>query len=986
MSSRSGSAVSSSVPASDNNTSDRSKLDKTDDLIEERDRKLTELYCVSRLNQLLELTDESRLRKEIDGFLKKNDIRRGTRFDDALLPKFLQLAVTSKTKKKSKEASLINISNQTPTDSKIGTELQDSAEKIAANPENHYVPNRNNSIRENIMDSLTPVDKTGDRWNKRPIESPIGSEEQRPEKRQKTHSQSLESSNGSEMASLPISPRPPVPSALSHYAYYENIEYPPADPTTIEPTEKFKDPLIKTIMGKKVETSDHFNEHNIDASETVFLLMNDYMPSKIPQALPLAELKYMSQTLPLINLIPRAHKTLTTDIINNALNEARITVVGSRIEELRRLGLWSLRQPKRFIDPWKQDISHQNILLKEAKWMQADFKEGQKYKMAMCATMAQAVNDYWNYGEICCVGRKIITKDEGITPSSDECIVESSNKLSEISTKDAQISTPGNDGANTSTDANDTGCNDHAAAADDDNDDDKDDNKIRSSNDLDLRHSGPIQVGHNDRVVPSIDTELLLRKPSSFNEAVATPHEAAALSLSIGTEEPRNALASQFKLTIFVNEFNAFEKTLVQDLPVYSGINDEVPNKNEPLPFIPISKSVVTLDDNGFYKLLERQLIDDEPSISQLSKRRGMFYGNRRNHYLRPPAVPSLRYLQNRTPTIWLSEDDQELVKNINTYGYNWELISAHMTHHLTCSYLSNIERRTPWQCFERFVQLNERFNFSDLKGPRAHGAQQWLIEAHKFQQRQNRRISPLGVNMESIQRGHRRLRWASMFEAIRKCMKKRENTPRPNPTQPRKPLDCKNMKVPTPAEMSLLKAQRDEALRRDIQLRRTVKNRLQQRQQQQSLQARNSSRAQSPVPSNGNASANLPRSGQASTPRQNQKQYTEQDIIESYSRKLLEQKPELTPDTALKAAKNYYRTLKEQQQQLKQQQIQQQRMQSQEESNQVQPQPQSQSQTVPQTQNASPSQATPSGLLNINSATKIKSPTPQEILQRFQK
>lgn len=105
------------------------------------------------------MTDEARLRKEIDGFLKKNDIRRGTRFDDALLPKFLQLAMTSRTKKKSKEASLINISNQTPTDSKIGTESQDGAEKIAVNPENHYVPNHNNSIRENIMDSLHPLIK-----------------------------------------------------------------------------------------------------------------------------------------------------------------------------------------------------------------------------------------------------------------------------------------------------------------------------------------------------------------------------------------------------------------------------------------------------------------------------------------------------------------------------------------------------------------------------------------------------------------------------------------------------------------------------------------------------------------------------------------------------------------------------------------------------------------------------------------------------------
>ncbi|CAI4058985.1 hypothetical protein SKDZ_04G5580 [Saccharomyces kudriavzevii ZP591] len=978
MSSRSSPAVSNSTAVSDYQTGNRNKLVKTDDLVEERDRKLIELYCVSRLNQLLELTDENKLQREIDDFLKKNDIRRGTRFDDSLLPKFLKMAMTSKTAKKSKEVSLVSISNQTPTDYKVGNELLDGAEKISIKAENHFIPSRNNSIRENMMNSLRPVEKARDTWNKRPFEPTVENEEQRFEKRQKTQSQSLESSSNSEMASLPISPRPPVPSALAHYAYYENVEYPQADPTKVAPAEIFKDSLIKNIVGKEVETSDHYNENNIDASETVFLLMNDYIPSKIPQALPLAELKYMSQTLPLINLIPRAHKALTTNIINNALNEARITVVGSRIEELRRLGLWSLRQPKRFIDPWKQHSTHQRILLEEAKWMRADFKEGQKYKIAVCATIAQAVKCYWSYGETCCVKRKRIPNDEEEPISSrGGRIIEESSKLLEISTNDMQFNTSGK--SNIKFSPNALNLNKCALTADND--------EARSGDQFDSEDGVLAQEGTNDEVTSSINTELLLRRSFSSSEFFSTQHEAAALSASSGTEQLEKELVSPSKLTIFVNEFSAFEKTLVQDIPMFSGINDDQPKESDPLPFIPISKSVVSLDDNGFYKLLERQLIDEEPSISQLSKRRGMFYGNRRSHYLRPPAVPSLRYLQNRTPTIWLSDDDQELVKNINTYGYNWELISAHMTHHLTCSYLSNIERRTPWQCFERFVQLNERFNFSDLKGPRAHSAQQWLIEAHKFQQRQNRRISPLGVNMESIQRGHRRLRWASMFEAIRKCMKKRENTPRPNPTQTRKPLDCKNMKVPTPAEMSLLKAQRDEALRRDIQLRRTVKNRLQQRQQQQSQQA-HSSRAQSPVPSNSKPSSNLTRSGQASTPRQSQKQYTEQDIIESYSRKLLEEKPELTPETALKAAKNYYRTLKEQQQQLKQQQIQQQRIQSQEQSNHVQQQQQSQSQTGPQSQlqNTSSSQTSLSSIPNINSVPRIKSPTPQEILQRFQK
>lgn len=981
MSSRPSSAVPNSASLSEDQSSDRSKFPKADDLIDERDRKLTELYCVSRLNQLLELTDENKLRKEIDAFLKKNDIRRGIRFDEASLPKLLHTAATPITKKKLKDVNLINVPNQRLSDSKMSRELPENSENVSVKSESHFVPSHDNSIRENMMDSLRPAEKTGGMWNKRPLESTMGGEEERHEKRQKMQSQSLESSNNSEMASLPISPRPPVPNALAHYTYYENIEYPPADPTEVQPAVKFKDPLIKNIMAKEIDTSDHYNENNVDALETVFLLMNDYIPSKIPQALPLAELKYMSQTLPLINLIPRAHKALTTNIINNALNEARITVVGSRIEELRRLGLWSLRQPKRFIDPWKQHNTHQNILLEEAKWMQADFKEGHKYKVAICTAMAQAIKDYWTYGEICCVKRKTLLPGKENKLSDDGRISEKSGRPSDTSRNDSDISIAGKDDIGIIANVDDITEKESAAANDND---ENGKNEAGARSDFDFADGLLSQEGAHDQIISSIDTKLLLKKPSSPSEVVLIQHEVAASSALIETEESKKELAPPFKLSIFVDELNTFEKTLIQDLPLYNGINEERPKKDDSLPFIPISKSVVSLDDNGFYKLLERQLIDEEPSISQLSKRRGMFYGNRRNHYLRPPAVPSLRYLQNRTPTIWLSEDDQELVKNINTYGYNWELISAHMTHRLTYSYLSNIERRTPWQCFERFVQLNERFNFSDLKGPRAHSAQQWLIEAHKFQQRQNRRISPLGVNTESIQRGHRRLRWASMFEAIRKCMKKRENTPRPNPTQPRKPLDCKNMKVPTPAEMSLLKAQRDEALRRDIQLRRTVKNRLQQRQQQS--QQAHSSRAQSPIPSNGKSSSNLARNGQASAPRPNQKQYTEQDIIESYSRKLLEQKPDIGPEMALKAAKNYYRTLREQQQQLKQHQIQQQRQQLQEESSHVQQLQQLQPGSQAPPPKSSPSQSSLSNISNINSAPRIKSPTPQEILQRFQK
>ena len=61
------------------------------------------------------------------------------------------------------------------------------------------------------------------------------------------------------------------------------------------------------------------------------------------------------------------------------------------------------------------------------------------------------------------------------------------------------------------------------------------------------------------------------------------------------------------------------------------------------------------------------------------------------------------------------------------------------------------------------------------MKGVYAYHAQQWLEQAHRAQLTTKRRISPLGVGPESVQRGNRKLRWASMFDAMRKAMKKRE-------------------------------------------------------------------------------------------------------------------------------------------------------------------------------------------------------------------
>lgn len=1007
-------------------TSDDTTIPGVEDLVRQRNTHLIELYCVSRLHELFNVKDRALLLEKVNGFLNANDIKSGKKFQVSTLPDFSQPSppfISNNYINNNHNHHHTNNNSSTSIhllSGDLASESKDISFKEQKASSSKRQDNDNDELRR---DESCDEEKSN---KKRPIET--DEEEKYLNKKSKTddhlsdNTKDILSGRVNEhekprsMYSMNTEPHL-KPSPPPHMIDYLDISWIKAEPTPVENINKYKNPILKEVTQETLETVDYFNDHNINSKDSVYLLMKDNIPSKVAQALPLAELKYLAHTLPLVKLLPMAHKALTTDIINNALNEGRITVVSSRIEELRRLGLWSLRQPKRFIDPWEKEQSHIRVLLKEAKWMQADFKEGQKYKIAVCTTIAQSVLDYWNYGKICCTKRQPIKflpnddiiehaesnvevteitnlemEDDSYSTDVDNIICKLPHEDNEIILEhdsDLVVDRQGlskdsieiNDESNildhnddiAMTTENITNKTNNLSIADSDVNVDMDSGLAYSKDDVLSKVTENQTV--NTNIPSSSNTDLFLVKNHNLIEVSETDK----LFFEEYTKQTEDKKAYPFKVTITFDELNSAEQSIMKDVPLYSGASLNEGSLEESLPFVPISKSIVTLDTDQFLKLVERQIVDEEQSLVQLSKRRGMFYGNRRSHYLKPPPAPSLKYLTNRTPTIWLPEDDEELVKNINAYAYNWELIAAHMLRRPRASYFSNIERRTPWQCFERFVQLNERFNFNDLKGPRAYNAQQWLMEAHKFQQKQNRRISPLGVGLESIQRGHRRLRWASMLEAVRKCIKKRENAPRPNPTQPRKPLDCKNMKVPTPAEMSSLKAQRDEALRRDIQMRRNAKNRLQQQQRQQQANAKPSSQgsainsainssirtegtnknnlnASSPPNSNSSLSASSNVVSQTPTQRVTQRQFTDREIIESYSRKILQQKPDLSPQTALKAAQNYYKSLKAQQLKQQQQKL------------------QNNIAVASSSSNSSPS------------IQQINSPTPQEILQRLQK
>src|SRR5690606_32826920 len=76
-------------------------------------------------------------------------------------------------------------------------------------------------------------------------------------------------------------------------------------------------------------------------------------------------------------------------------------------------------------------------------------------------------------------------------------------------------------------------------------------------------------------------------------------------------------------------------------------------------------------------------------------------------HQFRPPTdhvMPNQSFYESRHPSMWTLAEDDELRGLVREYSYNWPLISTILTS--KSMYSSGAERRTPWECFERWINL----------------------------------------------------------------------------------------------------------------------------------------------------------------------------------------------------------------------------------------------------------------------------------------
>ena len=480
-----------------------------------------------------------------------------------------------------------------------------------------------------------------------------------------------------------------------------------------------------------------------------------------------------SQSPALNALLGSAHKTLTTSNHYLDFHEQQDCRIMKRIYQLQNSNRWSLRQLERSIEP-QRPISHWDALLGHAKWMRADFREERKWKL----TTAKNLVD-WCAEWVLSPADRRASLQVRIRKSTRSISV--GNKVQSTDTVKA---------ANLA---------------------DSDRGSLHSDNPPELISSA------GDDSSDAVD-EIL-----SYAEVTRAEGPAALFSLA-----PEDVLFSFDK--------TAVSDKLLSELPLYQPWKSPEDTSLHPshnasdlswkLPVVPISKFAVgkmIIREEGPAQKKSRfnyaQIDADQHGIlgppffapdhtaDPLPPEQdnvGLFNLDFKQirdrihagHAFRPPSehvMPSQSFFECRQSSQWTWPEDDELRRIVREYAYNWSLISSDLSSPSLFS--SGAERRTPWECFERWVALESlpqemvKTQYFKAYHARQEAAQQTLMaqqqaaqaaqaqQAQQGQQGTNTSQGPIRRKTSMPVRVDRRRnnKHLSLLHAMQKLAKKKE-------------------------------------------------------------------------------------------------------------------------------------------------------------------------------------------------------------------
>jgi len=505
---------------------------------------------------------------------------------------------------------------------------------------------------------------------------------------------------------------------------------------------------------------------------------------------------------PMDQLVNQAHKTVSgADLQAVALDNQACRVL-KRVYALQQQDKWSLRQPIRCPEPPRQP-SHLDVLLQEMMWMRTDFREERKWKAAIARNLARSCAE-WVFST---PEQREALQVTAVIPGADE------NGSADAAVTNGVVVDDG-EGASPTPD-------------------------LVPSNDSDS--------------VPDSD-ELL----DGFNDAKA----------------PSAIFAMTNKDLVFGLQSSPASEQLLGHLPTY-GTPLKVPRSDLPglegdpdsrwrRPALPLSKYVEGrlqlkesrppakrsrfqyCEEDEDHDAEDASLMPDaEPNISPTIERENrdiaLFKPEMKavrdrlhaGHQFRPPTehpMPSQSFYESRPASQWTYAEDDQLKALVREHSYNWSLIASIVSSRSIFS--SGPERRTPWECFERWVHLEGLPN--DMAKTQYFKTYQHRIEAaQRAIQEQNQRVTHVGPNgpltpgqrrrpSTSVRVERRRnQKHLAMIDAMRKLAKKREaalqksqyNANMAASRKANEPAQRPQQATKTPREYSLMRWERDQQL-----------------------------------------------------------------------------------------------------------------------------------------------------------------------------
>ncbi|KAL4808995.1 hypothetical protein BDV18DRAFT_93062 [Aspergillus unguis] len=371
-------------------------------------------------------------------------------------------------------------------------------------------------------------------------------------------------------------------------------------------------------------------------------------------------------------LLASAHKTLSTNNYLLEYQEQMDCRILRRIYDLQNANRWPLRQLKRSAEPPRQG-THWDILLDHMKWMRTDFREERKWKLAAAKSCADWCAEYVHSDP----ESRSMLRVQAKLPSKD---------VPRKSAPDA----------------------------------------ITMASPPDESGNEPMEISHpTPDLVPSTEEDSVSEGFADEPRQDLQDTVAPAAIFSLGSDE----------FTFSLDMTPAAQK-LLDELPIYSPVqlapSTHLPEFKEPpdtlwkTDILPVSKytrgKIMFHEDEpprkrSRYDYLQYSSGSEHPVLDLPPEQTNVALFQPENRPIRdrihpaqpfrPPTeypMPSLGFLESRQSSQWTYAEDEELRSLVEEYSYNWSLISSCLTP--SSQYTSGAERRTPWECFERWAGI----------------------------------------------------------------------------------------------------------------------------------------------------------------------------------------------------------------------------------------------------------------------------------------